>query len=155
MSDDYALDDVHRPWFETAQGREKFANAKRFLRIMVYTSGNSPGLRGWDRIRRLESERRCPCCRQVLEHQHRHVLTDAEYSRVDAALTGAYQEFVLAETDYPSLRHVANAYHILDSHFELLQRGLLTGLAATVYNFLALVPRLNGGTVPDRDVQTY
>ena len=150
MSDD---EYVHGPWFETAQGIEKFANAKRFLRIMVYVTGSSER-RGWDRIHRLGSERRCPCCRQVLEHQHRYVLTDAEYRRVDAALTGAYEEFVLAEKDYPSLRHVANAYHILDSHFELLQRGLIPGLAATVSNFLALVPRLNGGTVPDRDVQT-
>ena len=153
MSDD---EYVHRPWFETAQGRAQFAVAKRMLRIMVYVSGSQDaGLRGWDRItRRQGPERRCPCCRQVLEHQHTHVLTDAEYRIVDATLTRAYEEFVLAETD-PSLRHMANAYHIVERQVALLEYGLIPGLAASVYNFLALVPRLNGGSVPHRDVQTY
>ena len=154
MSDDeYAHDDVHRPWFETAHGRAQFAAAKRMLRTTVYVTGTA-GLRGWDRIRRLPvPERRCPCCRQVLQHQHTHVLTDTEYRIVDSTLTRACDEFEAAARD-PSMSHMANAYHIVERQFALLQHGLIPGLAATVSNFLALVRRLFGGSVPDRDVQT-
>ena len=154
MSDDeYAHHDVHRPWFETAHGRAQFADATDMLRMMVYIRG-SGGLRGWDRIRRRQvPERRCSCCRQVLQHQHTHVLTDAEYRIVDSTLTRVYDEFVLARRDR-SMLHMANAYHIVDSQLALLDHGLHLGLAMNVSNFQRLVRRLFGGSVPDRDVQT-